>query len=370
LLLIDRLLAPGALIVRFGNTSIGPIAVLLSISAGFSAQLPNFDDSEGASENRIGSTVWESGHSPLGWIFTDLFESDHIREPTADPAPVSLLEEIARLTEQPSRKRGQPCRFGGFANFDSDVDATICKRCSGQVTDAFSALCNNDVPYLLFDWSHSAAAGRIESPLRVDGPKRVASTKTKLDVAEVSSTVALREPDDPLDPGRRRNWETDESLRMAVAGPLFVFGQFGAATDWVDQQQTPKWQGKYGVGVKLKPWLVDEVQVRGGPAVRSDDSGRWMRGATGERSELFIEAVTKVGVPVVGPINFEYSSTTVPPANPGERNVISQDFKLARPLSGGGQVHIGAKYRVDDAPVVTTPWVERMQLYLGFELKR
>ena len=168
----------------------------------------------------------------------------------------------------------------------------------------------------------------------------MAVTKVDLTAANLSSKVALRDLDDPLDPGKRRTWETDETVNMPLAGPIFAYGQFGASTPWVDQQTPPKWQGKYGVGVKIKPWIVDEVQVRGGPSVKSDDTGRWVRGPSGERSEMFLEAVTKVGLPVLGPLNLEYTSTAVPPAIAGDRNFFNQDFKVARPLAGGGQVHL------------------------------
>src|SRR5262249_23222685 len=160
------------------------------------------------------------------------------------------------------------------------------------------------------------------------GQQDVAVTKIDLTAANLSSKVALRELDDPLDPGRRRTWETNETVNMPLAGPLFAYGQFGASTPWVDQQTAPKWEGKYGVGLKINPGIVDEVQVRGGPSIKSDDSGRWLRGANGERSEMFVEAVTKVGVPIVGPINVEYTTTAVPPATPSDRGLFNQDFKV------------------------------------------
>jgi hypothetical protein len=157
--------------------------------------------------------------------------------------------------------------------------------------------------------------------------------------------------------------------RPISIGPLFVFGQFGASSPSVDEQQPPRWQGKYGVGVKLKPGIVDELQVRGGPTVRSDDTGRLARGPAGEPSELFLEAVTKVGLPVLGPLNVEYLNTATPSPTHHERSLFNQEFRLARPLTGGGQVHLGARYRPDDSSVADS-WVEHMQVFMGFELKR
>jgi hypothetical protein len=311
----------------------------------------------------IGTRPWFGEEGPLDWVLGHL-PVQVARDSAADPAlSESLFEQVACLAQTEC-----PQPMGISMGSLRDIDGEIRRR-PEEFIDAFSARLNNSAPFVLFDWSRSSVDAPPISPFRLEGQQRVAVTKTGVVGGDLSSKIALREPDDPLDPGRRRTWDADESLRMAVAGPLFVFGQFGASTPWVDQQTSPKWQGKYGVGVKLKPWLVDEVQVRGGPAVKSDDSGRWVRGPSGERSEMFIEAVTKLGVPVVGPINLEYTSTAVPPAAVGERSLFNQDFKIARPLPGGGQVHIGAKLRADDVPATAT-WVDRMQVYLGFELKR
>jgi Protein of unknown function, DUF481 len=223
---------------------------------------------------------------------------------------------------------------------------------------------SNGAPLLLLDWSAGAAGPG--NALRPDGVKRVANAKADGDWAALSSKVALRERDDRLDPSIRNTWETDESLRMPLGGPLFVFGQLGASSPSVEQQQL-KWLGKTGVGVKLKPWPLQEVQVRGGPAVRYDDTSL-TRGQSPERSELFLEAVTKLPLPVVGPLNVEYTSYAVPAATPSDHNQINQDFKLAVPLSSGGQFHVGAKYKWENA-AAATPWVERMEIYMGVQLK-
>lgn len=222
---------------------------------------------------------------------------------------------------------------------------------------------------LILNLSKPAVTSPPSTRFVFDGIQQAATTKTDLYWAALSSQVTMSDPDEMLHPGRPRDWQTDESVRMAVAGPLFVFGQFGASTPSVDEQQLPRWQGRYGVGVKIKPWIVDEVQVRGGPTVRSDDTGRPLRGPTGERTELFLEAATKLGLPVVGPLNLEYMNTATPSPTHHERNLFNQEFRLARPLTGGGQVHVGARYRPDDAHIVES-WVERMQVFMGFELKR
>jgi hypothetical protein len=226
---------------------------------------------------------------------------------------------------------------------------------------------SNGAPLLLLEWPGTAPAPGAPDALRHDGVQRVANAKADGDWAALSSKVALRERDDRLDPSVRNTWETDESLRMPLGGQLFLFGQLGASSPSVEQQQL-KWLGKTGVGVKVKPWLLEEVQVRGGPAVRYDDTSL-SRGQSPERSELFLEAVTKLPLPVVGPLNVEYTSYAVPAATPSDRNQINQDFKLAVPLSSGGQLQVGAKYKWENA-AGATPWVDRMQLYMGVQLKR
>lgn len=224
-------------------------------------------------------------------------------------------------------------------------------------------------PYLILDSIDERPIVPLQSKWQVDGQQLVATTNANLTAANLSTTVTLAEKDAHLDPGRQRTWNTDQSVNMPLAGPLFAYGQFGASTPTIDEQAGVRWQSKYGVGVKLKPGLVDELQVRGGPALRSDDNGRLVRSYTGERSELFVEAVTKFGIPIVGPLNLECTSYAVPAATAGEHNQVNQDFRLARPLSSGGQVHIGAKYRWEEL-AGTTPGVERTQVYLGLQLKR
>jgi hypothetical protein len=228
---------------------------------------------------------------------------------------------------------------------------------------------SNGADLLLLDVSKPAAALPQSTRFTFDGIQQAASTKTDFNRAALSFQITMSDPDELLHPGRRREWQTDESVRMSLAGPLFVFGQFGASSPSVDEQQPPRWQGKYGVGVKLKPGIVDELQVRGGPTVRSDDTGRLARGPAGEPSELFLEAVTKVGLPVLGPLNVEYLNTATPSPTHHERSLFNQEFRLARPLTGGGQVHLGARYRPDDSSVADS-WVEHMQVFMGFELKR
>src|SRR5205807_644399 len=153
-------------------------------------------------------------------------------------------------------------------------------------------------PLLTADIGRLAPDASLTSGLRPEGDKHVAKSNTDFEWAALNSKIAVRDRDTLLDPSRRSAWETDETLKMPVAGPLFLFGQLGASTAAVEEQQH-KWLGRTGVGLKLKPWFLEEVQVRGGPAMRYDSTGK-KAGQSPERSELFLEAVTKLPLPVTG----------------------------------------------------------------------
>lgn len=196
-----------------------------------------------------------------------------------------------------------------------------------------------------------------------DGFRRVSRQKTGGDWGTHSARIELRERNlGLLDPAGQRTWETGEKLKMPVAGPLFAFAQLDAWTPSVEQQQH-RWLGKYGVGVTLKPWIFDqEVSFRGGPAMR-------YAGAMPERSEVFVEAATKVPVPLLGALEVEWTGYAVPAATTTDPNILNQDLRLAKPLGGGSEVYMGARYRWENA-AIATPWVDRAQLYLGLQLKR
>jgi hypothetical protein len=297
------------------------------------------------------------------------FDLDQLRRyltrPDDDPAPTPLGPFLVAESCHPSSRSFIEEATQRFRIDVSDFD--------GLTPGPHPALAPTesgppDTPLYLFHWSGPSADPASLAGWRHDGPKRVATAKADADWGALSSKVALRERDHLLDPSCRSTWETDESLRLPVAGALFLFGQLGASRP--DAEQRPlKWLGKTGVGVKLKPWLLQEVQLRGGPAVRYDDTYTLSPGQSPERSELFLEAVTRLPLPVVGPLNVEYTSYAVPAATPTDRGQVNQDFKVALPLSSGGQFHVGAKYRWEGA-TSPTPWVDRMELYMGLQLKR
>ena len=56
--------------------------------------------------------------------------------------------------------------------------------------------------------------------------------------------------------------------------------------------------------------------------------------------------------------------------SPAEREKMNQDLRVALPFGdGSGQFHVGAKLKRDDS-TTATPWVDRMELYMGLKLQR
>jgi hypothetical protein len=189
-------------------------------------------------------------------------------------------------------------------------------------------------------------------------------SKTDGPLGSLTSQVILRDPraarDEPLPVSA---WRTDGDWKMGVAGPLFLFGQMGAAPEpWTADEL--KVNGKTGLGCKLPLLLGAEVLLRGGPAVTCTDPLRPVRGR--EHSELFVEVQCRCPLP--GKVGLEYQGAAVPALSPAERDRINQDLRVAFPLGDAGQFRVGAKHQWENS---STPrdWKEGMQLYLGVELK-
>lgn len=201
--------------------------------------------------------------------------------------------------------------------------------------------------------------------LKRDGDKRRKKVSLASDLGAVRGELSIRDPDlvrnDPMQRGT--SWATDETVRVPLGDSLFVFGSVDAANDSVEQRQL-RYLTKTGVGVKLRPWLVNEVQLRGGPAKRFDE----LEGT--DRSEVFAELTTKVAVPLLGPIDVEYSGFAVPAATLTEHNRFNQNLKFILPINGGSsEFQFGARWWSIDAPNAT-PWVDRTHVFLGLQLRR
>ena len=189
--------------------------------------------------------------SPIPYGFVN-YQSECDATPPPAP-PRSLIEEAESLLETP--------RFDSTRSIIPSSDEKNAFRPSG---DQFSRAWSDGAPLLLFDWSGKSVDPLAAPSLRQDGVQRVASSNAASDFGDLSAKVKLRDRDSQLDPSGRSAWETDQTVKVPVAGSVFFFNQVSGSTPDVDQQQY-KWLGKSGVGLKLKPWLFQEVQVRTGP---------------------------------------------------------------------------------------------------------
>jgi hypothetical protein len=191
-------------------------------------------------------------------------------------------------------------------------------------------------------------------------PGRSLRKQTEGPLGSVTAEVAWRDPHEA--PALDSPWKTDQAWRLPVVGPLFVFGQFGAAPDPVTTDELTL-KGKTGVGCKLPVPFGIEVQVRGGPSVTHSDP--LCQGGGAERSELFVELQARCPLPCQ--LGLEYLGSAVPALTPLERDRISQDLGLALPVGDAGRLRLGAKHQWESTPT-PKPWRDGMQLYVGFEL--
>jgi hypothetical protein len=152
---------------------------------------------------------------------------------------------------------------------------------------------------------------------------------------------------------------------MPLNDRLFLVGQFGANSDDTDRQAY-KVVGRTGIGWKLPSWLGGEIQIRGGKSMTNYDSTT--ADIIPDRQRTFYEINTKW--PVWRIFNLEYTQETQFASTPDEHDKLNQDLRVAMPLSDTGQFHIGAKYYRYLDGTTTTPWLERLQFYLGLQYKR
>lgn len=207
-------------------------------------------------------------------------------------------------------------------------------------------------------WSTRVLAGTPDSLVamgfRDDGIRRTLGRSLDLDWANLKSRVALFGPVCNI-PLQRSGWETEESLKFNLNRSLFLVGRVGANSEWVESQQY-KVVGVTGVGLKLP--IGGELQVRGGRSLTNYDPDDLV--LIPEQAKTFIEFTTRWSLP--GSLNLEFTSETVP-----DQPNVSRDLKLAMPLPKSGEIHVGARYSYEGE---TTPWIDRMKLYFGLQLKR
>jgi hypothetical protein len=187
-----------------------------------------------------------------------------------------------------------------------------------------------------------------------------------LEVASLNSKVILIDSDpDASMPVRRNGWQREDTVKMPLSHRFFLVGQFGANSDDADRQAYSV-VGRTGIGWKLPPWLGGEIQIRGGKSMTNYDSTT--ADIIPDKARTFYEINTKW--PVWRLFNLEYTQETRFASTPDEHDRLKQDLRVALPLSDTGQFHIGAKYYRYLDGTTTTPWLERLQFYLGLQYKR
>lgn len=201
---------------------------------------------------------------------------------------------------------------------------------------------------------------------RGDDLRRKASSRLEADGVRFDSHVTVDDPNHthPHQCPTGRTWQTEESVRIGLYGPLFVFGQADAGSQSIERQRLSM-TGRTGVGMRWEPWTKAEVQVRGGPLVRYADSD----GNPEEEARLALELTARA--PIVGGLKLEYAGTALPAMSTAIREQLRQDVRLALHLSETSQFHVGTQYSWQDTGEADlTPWTDRMQLYFGMQWKR
>jgi hypothetical protein len=165
-------------------------------------------------------------------------------------------------------------------------------------------------------------------------------------------------------PDWKRTWQTSESYRLPLAGPVFVFGQLGANSGEAAQQDMQV-TGQTGLACKLPLGPVADFQVRGGPRVAYTDPLRPER--TSARSDWLLEVQARL--PLLARVGLEYQGTAAPALTPLDHDWINQDVHLAIPVGAAGKFQFGAKHKWQDTAGSRTG-TDTTQVYVGLELSR
>ena len=167
------------------------------------------------------------------------------------------------------------------------------------------------------------------------------------------------------DPSWKRTWQTNESWKFDVAGPLSLFGQLGANSDEAGQSNM-KVNGRTGLACKVPVRWLGEFTFRSGPGVSYTDPLHPVR--TTGRTDWLLEVQARW--PLLFGIGLEYQGSANPSLTPLQQDMVNQDVRLALPIGSGGKFKLGAKHQWTGGLDRATPWTDSMQLYMGLELSR
>lgn len=155
----------------------------------------------------------------------------------------------------------------------------------------------------------------------------------------------------------------DQTLRIPLAGPVFLFGQ--AEKDNLAPAQNSRFVGQTGVTWKLPVQAGVELLLSCGPEVTYVDTPRTDR--VQERLPLPVQTrLLRVDVQcrwhVLARVGLECQGSVCPALNPGELDEFYQDLHLAFTLNPGGQFNIGAR-RYWEKAADAKPGPESGELY-------
>jgi hypothetical protein len=182
-----------------------------------------------------------------------------------------------------------------------------------------------------------------------DGPLGSLTTQVMLTRPEVARDLPL--------PGEA--WRADEAWKLALYGPLSVYGQLGAGLTPATAQEM-KVNGRTGLAYRL-PVPVLDVQLRGGPVVSCTDPQRGERAQA--HSEVLVEVVARWALGQS--IGLEYQGSATPALAPAEHDRINHDLRLALPLGRIGQLKLGARHHWESEGAARS-WADGTELYLSF----
>jgi hypothetical protein len=213
----------------------------------------------------------------------------------------------------------------------------------------FGRKAREEVPAGLPSFFDGRATGQLEGPWGI---------------LKAQSQVESAPPDAGVRDAER--WQTEESMQVPVAGPLYLFGQFRAGHNTWTAQETSL-TGRTGVGCKFRPIPGGELVVSGASVKSYAEDPLRPELLPREKSQMVLEL--QANYAVFGPVKVEYQGAATPALDPLERNRLNQDVRFAIPLGKGGHIRLGARHNWEAQPT-PRPWTDGMQLYLGVGLKR
>jgi hypothetical protein len=160
----------------------------------------------------------------------------------------------------------------------------------------------------------------------------------------------------------------DQSVRIPLAGSVFLFGQ--AEKDNLAPAQASRFVGHTGLTWKLPVQAGFELLLSCGPEVTYTDTLPSDR--LQDRPPLPLQTrLLRVDVQcrwrLLRQIGLECQGSVCPALNPGEQDAFHQDLHLAFPLTNSGRFNLGAKYSWDKSTDVKLG-PESGQVYGDFRL--